>query len=99
MLKPFVRSQKNCLTFTWLVGLTTMGPVPGTVQLYSGILIQKPVALSRQFSSTEEEEATMDTIMSSSCVVGDVQWQVEQEVWEDCLYYTEIFHLYLWTIF
>lgn len=79
-----------------------MGPVPGTVQLYSGILIQKPVALSRQFSSTEEEEATMDTIMSSSCVVVSrqaPQWQVEQEVWEDCLYYTEIFHLYLWTIF
>lgn len=72
-----------------------MGPVPGMVQLYSDILIQKPVGLSHQLSSTEEEEATADTILFSSCVIGDVQWQVEQEVRKDYLRYRDVLFSFL----
>ncbi len=39
----------------------------------------KPDALSRQFTM-DEGEAEKETILPSQCVVGAVQWQVEQEV-------------------
>lgn len=41
----------------------------------------KPDALSRQFSSAEEEGAG-ETILPASCVVGTVQWRVEKDVQE-----------------
>lgn len=51
---------------------------------------QKPDALSHQFTYVEEEEVTGETIVSPSCVVGPVRWQVEQEV---CIHSQKAAHL------